>query len=345
MDVSFMEKKRFVEDLWVNICAQLQHRDIVEISTDNFNLLGEDGERFIANHMALNSIVEFFSDTTNNDRIYLANPLSVVQGMNFTIITTGARLRALVPIPITPNFQIDQEYSCLTYDMGCGLIDPRLMASEEPQPAPNAGCFDVSQYTTYYTQPWAPVPGVQLPALDMFQQVMELTSSPEIVSPTPMRVSYDTPAVHSGQFNTAAQNIAFQAGLERNSLESNPLQIDRQAQPPAKAYVNIQPAPRKEPPAKKEKKIPRPPNAFILFRRAHWREVKEREGDGIQNWQISTKLGEMWHGMSEEEQQPWRDQQQVAADEHKRLYPDYKYKPRKKGTKKTKGKKVKKSHS
>ncbi|KAL6858177.1 hypothetical protein ACO1O0_005633 [Amphichorda felina] len=88
------------------------------------------------------------------------------------------------------------------------------------------------------------------------------------------------------------------------------------------------------PPTKnKEKKIPRPPNAYILYRKERHTIVKEAN-PGITNNEISQVLGSAWNTESREVRQKYKD----MADEIKRAlleaHPDYQYKPRKPSEKK-----------
>ncbi|KAI0805113.1 high mobility group box domain-containing protein [Xylaria sp. FL0064] len=257
--------------------------------------------------MVLNRIVEFFSDTTTSDHIYLASPLSVVQSLNFTITITGGRLRALKPI--IPPIQFDQEYSPVTYHVEPELIDPRFM--EIPVPT----YLDTGAIPDDCTPAWTDYQP---------QQGTEFTSSREIVSPPPVRVSGNSPAVLPGQFHTDEQPSTFQPAAEY-SLQSSAAEVHRQAPPPAAACVNIQPVPSKEPQAKE--KIPRPQNAFIQYRNATLHQVKAEMRPGVTWQEISLEVGKRWKALSEEDKKPFRDGQALAEAEHKRLYPDYKYQP------------------
>jgi hypothetical protein len=73
--------------------------------------------------------------------------------------------------------------------------------------------------------------------------------------------------------------------------------------------------------------IPRPRNAFILFRCDYGRQKQRTTKECDQN-DISRMVGDVWRNMSEVERAPWV----MLADEEKKahaaVYPDYKYTPR-----------------
>ena len=80
--------------------------------------------------------------------------------------------------------------------------------------------------------------------------------------------------------------------------------------------------------------IPRPRNAFIIFRSDFCKKSRERN-----NRQISQIAGVLWGNMSEEQKQPYRLQAAKALADHKAKYPDYKFSPvAKGGTERRRGK-------
>ncbi|KAJ2914138.1 hypothetical protein MD484_g6248, partial [Candolleomyces efflorescens] len=79
-----------------------------------------------------------------------------------------------------------------------------------------------------------------------------------------------------------------------------------------------------------EVKIRRPENCFMLFKRA----FALKNGNAIRSQQVLCKAAsQAWHAMSEEEQAPWRELQEVVKAEHARKYPDYVYNPKQKASK------------
>ncbi|OBT64551.1 hypothetical protein VE03_05316 [Pseudogymnoascus sp. 23342-1-I1] len=74
-------------------------------------------------------------------------------------------------------------------------------------------------------------------------------------------------------------------------------------------------------------KIPRPPNAFILYRKDHHQLVKDAN-PGIHNNQISVILGQKWNGESTEVRDHYLALAKQAKRDHLLQYPDYQYRPR-----------------
>ncbi|KAI0631201.1 hypothetical protein C8Q77DRAFT_192613 [Trametes polyzona] len=74
-------------------------------------------------------------------------------------------------------------------------------------------------------------------------------------------------------------------------------------------------------------KIPRPVNSFMVFRKAHRQDIASMI-DNSQEKNISKAVAEIWNNMSEEEKAPYRDTANNEKNEHRRRYPDYKYRPR-----------------
>ncbi|KAJ1310867.1 hypothetical protein OPQ81_009385 [Rhizoctonia solani] len=72
--------------------------------------------------------------------------------------------------------------------------------------------------------------------------------------------------------------------------------------------------------------IPRPRNAFILYRSWYVRQgfLSDIEND---HREISRIVGKIWKKMSPEEQAPWKGLAEQEKVEHARMYPNYKYSP------------------
>ncbi|KAL0563069.1 hypothetical protein V5O48_019009, partial [Marasmius crinis-equi] len=67
--------------------------------------------------------------------------------------------------------------------------------------------------------------------------------------------------------------------------------------------------------------IPRPSNAFILFRSDFTKEF----GVHLRGDQTSMRAGSAWRSLSTEQKKPYRDRARVLREQHKRSYPDFKY--------------------
>ncbi|KAL4068360.1 hypothetical protein V8B97DRAFT_2009021 [Scleroderma yunnanense] len=77
---------------------------------------------------------------------------------------------------------------------------------------------------------------------------------------------------------------------------------------------------------RKKGHIPRPPNAFMVFRSWLWNKdnLKSVERD---NRNVSRIAGRYWNELSEEERAPFRKMAEEAKARHAQLYPEYKYTP------------------
>ncbi|KAH7923104.1 hypothetical protein BV22DRAFT_987880, partial [Leucogyrophana mollusca] len=72
--------------------------------------------------------------------------------------------------------------------------------------------------------------------------------------------------------------------------------------------------------------IPRPPNAFIVFRSFVWDQVK-LHGTERDNRNISRLAGDFWRAMIGPQKAPFIELAAKKKIEHAKLYPDYKYTP------------------
>ncbi|RAH64040.1 HMG-box domain-containing protein [Aspergillus aculeatinus CBS 121060] len=86
----------------------------------------------------------------------------------------------------------------------------------------------------------------------------------------------------------------------------------------------------------KQNKIPRPPNAFILYRQNHHPKVKE-SNPALTNNEISILLGKQWKAEPEEVKAEWRKLAEETKRKHAEEHPDYQYTPRKPSEKKRRG--------
>lgn len=76
-------------------------------------------------------------------------------------------------------------------------------------------------------------------------------------------------------------------------------------------------------------KIPRPPNAFILYRRS--KQVEISRGVGISrtpNKDVSRIAGEMWQREPDHVKDEFKRQAEEAKQSHMSRYPNYKYTPK-----------------
>ncbi|KAL6300284.1 high mobility group box domain-containing protein, partial [Sparassis latifolia] len=76
---------------------------------------------------------------------------------------------------------------------------------------------------------------------------------------------------------------------------------------------------------KDEDHIPRPKNAFILFRGSCWKVEKERVDKPGTSSNFSKIAAQVWKSMSAEQQDPWRRLAEEEKHLHNLHYPGYKY--------------------
>ncbi|KAK7212515.1 hypothetical protein V2G26_019693 [Clonostachys chloroleuca] len=89
----------------------------------------------------------------------------------------------------------------------------------------------------------------------------------------------------------------------------------------------------------KEKKIPRPPNAYILYRKERHNVVRDAH-PGITNNEISQVLGAAWNAESREVRQKYKEMSDKIKKALYEQHPDYQYRPRKPSEKKRRGRRT-----
>ncbi|RYP36007.1 hypothetical protein DL767_003574 [Monosporascus sp. MG133] len=82
----------------------------------------------------------------------------------------------------------------------------------------------------------------------------------------------------------------------------------------------------------KAPKVPRPRNAFILYRQHHQAAVAAAH-PGLANPEISKLIGEQWREQPEDVKNSWKRLAEEEKARHRFQYPDYRYQPRRGGNK------------
>ncbi|KAH7357014.1 hypothetical protein BKA65DRAFT_474801 [Rhexocercosporidium sp. MPI-PUGE-AT-0058] len=77
-------------------------------------------------------------------------------------------------------------------------------------------------------------------------------------------------------------------------------------------------------------KIPRPRNAFILYRQ-HYQAQVVSQHPGLANPEISKIIGEQWREQAPEVKSDWKRLAEEEKQRHQRQYPSYRYQPRRAG--------------
>ncbi|KAI0040869.1 hypothetical protein FA95DRAFT_1466980, partial [Auriscalpium vulgare] len=73
--------------------------------------------------------------------------------------------------------------------------------------------------------------------------------------------------------------------------------------------------------------IPRPPNAFILFRSSFIKSQHVSTAVETNHSTLSKIIGLTWQNMPHAERQFWHAKAKAAQAEHKRKWPDYAFRP------------------
>ncbi|KAF2771542.1 mating-type protein MAT1-2, partial [Teratosphaeria nubilosa] len=80
-------------------------------------------------------------------------------------------------------------------------------------------------------------------------------------------------------------------------------------------------------PKKAGSKVPRPPNAFIIYRQ-EWHPKVVAQNPGLHNNAISVIIGKKWRAESEDVRDRYKRKAEDAKRQHELDHPGYQYQPR-----------------
>ena len=124
-------------------------------------------------------------------------------------------------------------------------------------------------------------------------------------------------------------NIAFAPNVTPGTFNDPPSPVD----PPLESMLfpptPDSPSGKRQAHGKKkpENHIPRPPNAFILFRSSFINNKHVSSDVETNHSTLSKIIGLTWHNLPHEERQIWHTKAKVALEEHRRKYPQYAFRP------------------
>ncbi|KAF2433953.1 hypothetical protein EJ08DRAFT_19327 [Tothia fuscella] len=135
----------------------------------------------------------------------------------------------------------------------------------------------------------------------------------------------DFQAVDSAPARMTRKRVAHLANLEDAALHKSIAQVSRNPAEntespgggPISSICLCQPDP----------KIPRPRNAFILYRQRHQQNIIAQH-PGLPNPEISKIAGELWRAEPDEVKNEWKSLAEEEKNRHAQQYPDYRFQPR-----------------
>jgi hypothetical protein len=127
----------------------------------------------------------------------------------------------------------------------------------------------------------------------------------------------------------APQQIAFAPAVTPGTFIEDPF-VESSEPAPSLFPSNLDGSGPKKPGHGKKKAddhIPRPPNAFILFRSSFIKSRHVSTEVETNHSTLSKIIGLTWQNMPHEERQFWHSKAKLAQAEHKRKFPDYAFRP------------------
>lgn len=116
-----------------------------------------------------------------------------------------------------------------------------------------------------------------------------------------------------------------------SSSISNPMVHSSLTSPKVKEATTLYPSQERCNCKSNPNRIPRPRNAFILFRQKHHQSVLEESTEAKTNPEVSRELGRRWRALSTEDRDYWKNLAEEEKKNHAKRYPNYRYTPRRGG--------------
>ncbi|KAJ3861656.1 high mobility group box domain-containing protein, partial [Lentinula novae-zelandiae] len=73
--------------------------------------------------------------------------------------------------------------------------------------------------------------------------------------------------------------------------------------------------------------IPRPANAFMLFRSDFVKHRHKLGSLGTNHCSLSKTISNCWKQLKDEEKAVWYEKAQIEKAKHQEMYPEYRYRP------------------
>lgn len=166
---------------------------------------------------------------------------------------------------------------------------------------------------TFCAEPLVPPPGDPWPTFDFveaFTYENDPHLAPTIVTKNPTQI-----------VNVALTKLPAPSP-QKSCRRAEPL--DKQPSPAAQKKSS---KPSTTPTKPGAKRIPRPRNAFMIYRSTVWAQQKIPTGIERDHRHISRIIGHCWNNLPEEEKRIWRGMAEEEKHEHSKKYPDYRYTP------------------
>ncbi|KAG7089648.1 hypothetical protein E1B28_011310 [Marasmius oreades] len=139
---------------------------------------------------------------------------------------------------------------------------------------------------------------------------------------------YGVPSIpHRLTFCPNVTPVSYTSSLESDDAGLGALDAAETLFPPSEAPS--QPSRRRQPPGKRRSQgyIPRPPNAFMLFRADFVRQKHVPGNIEANHGSLSRIIGNCWRSLPAQDKRIWEFRAKRAKELHKQEFPNYKFKP------------------